>query len=338
MPGVQRPLSLLALVSLLCLASGCSCGWGCGAGALEVGGDHPYRRCLMDDAPEDGERRIGPLGVKIDRRTLAIDLDSDAVRISIVADLPAEAAALEVMARGLEELSVEIVIVLGGLGDDEPGVTRALAALTALDIPVLILGGGADDAELLEEGLDALEEEDAEKVVNIRGIRRIELLEHVFIPVAGAPEGRYARGEGHCGFGAADLADVADYLGDPVEGERRWLLSWAAPVGDGPRSPSLGYGDVEAGSPALRVLAEEVGAEGGVHAWPRARALLPTDATGALLLPVGAPSPSLRIVVPPLAGPPAQRADGSRVASQALVFVLGSEGMALVDAYRASAD
>lgn len=337
MPAVRRLLPIL-LAASFALMAGCSCGWGCGAGALEVGGDHPYRRCLRDDPPDEGERRVGDVGIIIDNRTLRIDVDSDAVKLAIVSDLPEEAALIEAAAEGLGELSVDLIVVLGGLGEDEEAVTRGLAALAGVGGPVLVLGGGADEAELLEDALDEIASEAAARVVDIRAIRRVEILDQVFVPIAGAPEGRYARGEGYCGFGVDDLEDIADDLGEATEGERRWLLSWAAPVGAGARSPSIGYGDVEAGSSHLRTLAEALGAEGGVHAWPRARALLPTDAEGEDLLPVGAPSPTLRIVVPRLSGPPARRADGSRVAPQALVFLLTADGMALVDSYRAPAN
>ena len=72
MPPVGRLLPLFLALSLL-PAAGCSCGLGCGAGDLEVAGAHPYRRCLMDDPPEPGSRRVGEVGVSIDERTLRID-------------------------------------------------------------------------------------------------------------------------------------------------------------------------------------------------------------------------------------------------------------------------
>ena len=52
-------------VVVLWVLAGCDC---LGRGALEVGGETPYVRCLAADAPERVPAKLGPLRLAIEKR------------------------------------------------------------------------------------------------------------------------------------------------------------------------------------------------------------------------------------------------------------------------------
>ncbi|MCZ7679512.1 MAG: hypothetical protein M5U28_12405 [Sandaracinaceae bacterium] len=80
------------------------------------------------------------------------------------------------------------------------------------------------------------------------------------MPVAGAPEGRYALDGEACGLSSDDAAAIAEAVGPPGSGVRRYLLSFAAPRTAG--SPSSGIASVEAGSPLVSQLLERTARRG----------------------------------------------------------------------------
>jgi hypothetical protein len=228
-----------------------------------------------------------------------------------------------------------LAFVLGGLGRTSEAVTALLEALAALRVPVVVLPGGDDDAEAVDDGWDALSDEARASLFDGRRLRVVRIRakgaaapadELVLVP--GAPGGRYAVDDGSCGVGAEDLTSLSDALGAPDEGLRRWLVSWAAPSGGGAASVSRGFGDAEAGDARVAALARAIHAPGGLFAFPETHALEPATANGRLRLEAGQGRPDARVVVAPLAGPPVERADGSLVPSAAAVFELGREGLA----------
>jgi len=254
---------------LLVLLVACDCG-GCGE-ELEVAGPHPWVRCMAKE-PEERETTLGEVGVRVEGRTLHLD-GAGALRFFSVAPGADLAAAGE-----------GVHFVLGGFArPDAPD----LAALRGVG---LLLPGGGDDAERM----DALLEEH-DHLVDLRGVHAVELGWKRFLLVSGAPEGRYALGEGSCGFDGADLEEL--------EGTAEVLVSWAAPR-------VTGFGGVPVTVPSLEALVERSGVETTVAAWPR--------------LGVGEEG-ALRIA--PTLGMPSEGVDGERVPSGVLVMESGPEGV-----------
>lgn len=237
----MRPV-LPSLVLLLVVGCG-SCGE-----ELRVEGAHPYVRCLHVE-PEEREWEAGSISFAVEDRTLQITGEIASV-IAFALTPGADLAELP---------EAPLRLVIGGFARDEGSATELLTALAEAG-PTLLLPGGEDDTGVLD---DVLSELDSPALVDLRGIHRVRFGGHEWVPVPGAPEGRYAVGENGCGFSATDLEKVE--LADP-EGPRH-LLTWAAPTGAGPLSQGLE--GVAVGSELLADLAERVDAKGGLFAWPR---------------------------------------------------------------------
>lgn len=237
---------MLRIAPTLALSLAIGCG-SCGED-LRVEGEHPYVRCLMVE-PAEREWESGGLSFAVEDRTLRIGGEIP----SVVAFAVAPGATLD------ELPDAPLRVVLGGFARDPASAQRLLSGLAELG-PTLLLPGGEDDTAALD---DALSELDAAALVDLRGIHRVVFGGHEWVPVPGAPGGRYARGANGCGFDADDLAAVAP--GEP-EGPRQ-LLSWAAPSAAGPLAQGLE--GVGVGHDGLDALAERVSARGSLFAWPR---------------------------------------------------------------------
>jgi hypothetical protein len=251
-PAVYQSGRMSRLVPplFLLLAACDSCG-SCGGEDLRVEGDHPYVRCTAVE-PQEREWDAGGLHFVLEDRTLTIEGE--------VPHVVAFALAPDASFDALPEAPLRIV--LGGFARDEASSTRLLRALAEKG-PTLLLPGGEDDTEVLDAALADL---DAAALVDLRGIHRLRFGGHEWVPVPGAPDGRYARGANGCGYDAEDLAAL-----DLAEAEEpRHLLSWAAPTAAGPLA--RGLDGVGVGTEALDALSERVGATGGIHGWPRREA------------------------------------------------------------------
>ncbi|AKF06735.1 hypothetical protein [Sandaracinus amylolyticus] len=294
-----------ALALLLCLP-GCCSSCGCGAAAPLAGGPTPYARCAIADPPPARSARVGDLTWRIEDRSLAIEGLPESFPIALARGPAPFRDPLALDALG----PARLLVVIGSLGDDEATATANVAALGQLSIPTLILAGGRDDPAHLRAALDALEEPARDRVIDVSALRSVRIGTHlVLVPAAGAPEGRYARADTACGLGADDAEAIADALGDPGEGERRILLSWAAPA-------AIGAEGGDAGSPSIAALASTIGARHALVAWPEShagRVLSSDDAVTAF--------------APALAGPELVRADGSRAPSRPLLLTIGPSGI-----------
>lgn len=267
--------------------------------ALRVSGEHGYVRCLALDAPEARTWSVGSLRLALDERTLRIEGAPARAEVAVFTG-PVDAGSI----RALKRTRPDLALMLGDLG---PGGARALAAL---GVPVLFVAGGADrHAEL--EALGELTGDARDRVIDASRLRSIRIGKVELVPVPGAPGGRYAISNEACGLGEGDLRAIDEAVGEAETGVHRYLLSWAAPAG-GPLS--RGLAEVEAGSPVIAELAERVGAEGAIVAWPREHA-------------GEAASEPFRAVAPPLGGPWVERADGTRRAPGAMVLVLSDGGL-----------
>lgn len=254
----------MSRLALAVLAAGC-----CSGGiAPQASGPTPYVRCAMMDAPPARTTRLGDLTLTIAERELAIAGLSEAFPIAIVRGPAPRRDPIDPALDRIEEAGARVLIVLGSIGDDEESAIAAIAALGELSRPVLVLEGGRDEPALVRAAIAALEPPARERVIDVSALRRIRLGPLVLIPVPGAPSGRYARTDAACGFGEADLDAIASDIG-PASGERRVLLSWAAPASV---RAAIGIEGADAGERGIATLAERIGARGGLHAWPEEHA------------------------------------------------------------------
>jgi hypothetical protein len=320
------------IIGVLFAAQGCD---SCADRGAEVGGAHPYVRCAAIDEPEAREGTVGSSGAgagdslryRVEGRMLHLDRhEADADEPLVIAAFRGPGgpdAATRGALLGLEEQSVDLVFVLGGLGRTPEAVTELLRALTIVRVPVVVLPGGDDDARAVAAGWEALSSDERAPLFDGRRLRGVRVGADEIALASGAPDGRYAADDGACGLAADDVEALVDVFDEPDEGVRRWLVSWAAPRGS---AISRGFGGAEAGDARIAELARALHAGGGLFAFPETHALEPM-AAGRPLEP-GAPSLEARVVVAPLAGPPVERADGSLVPSAAAVFTLGPRGLA----------
>jgi hypothetical protein len=320
------------LIGLLLVVPGCD---SCGDRGADVGGPHPYVRCSVVDEPEAREGAIGgsdpasaALRYRVEGRTLELEMPDEPLSLAAFRGPGAASAHTAPALLGLEEQGARLVLVLGGLGRTPEDVAALLRALGTLRAAVVVLPGGDDDAEAVEEGWEALSAEERAPLFDGRRLRSVRVGHQELVLVPGAPGGRYAADDGACGISAEDLESLADDLDEPAEGIRRWLVSWAAPSGGGAASVSRGFGGADAGDPRIATLAAAVRALGGLFAFPETHALEPATADGSRRLGPGELAADARVVVAPLAGPPVERADGSLVPPGAAIFTLGSGGLA----------
>ena len=256
-----------------------------------MGGATPYVRCLAGDAPDERAWSVGAARLAIEERVLSIAAVGEGPVVAFAGPGPSDAP-LDAALEGVGEASPALVLVLGAIGDEEPIAKRTLAALATLDVPVLVLAGGRDDATVWARAFESLEPEARDRVVDVTAIDRVVVGEREWLPIAGAPRGRYARTDTACGFSDDDLDARAEALGPAAEGRERTLLSWVGPAGFG----LLGLTNADAGDPALATFAERVGAPRGVFASPAVAA-----------------GGDRAVLARPLVGPAIELADGTRL-------------------------
>jgi hypothetical protein len=283
------------------LLSSCSCSSG-----EVVGGPTPYVRCAARE-PAVIDRAIGAVRVRSEERTLTIEGAAMPLRIAVfrgpvLADEPF-APALD----AIEAAQPGIAVLLGSLGEDGR-VDALIASLAELPIPTLVVLGGRDHPEDLEHAIAAVPETAAGIVIDASPFRSVRVSGIELVPVAGAPDGRYARDDEACGLNAADVDAIVGALDEPSV--PRFLIGFAAP------SPLPGIEGGEAGSALVADLGARTSARGGLFAWPDVPTARPTT-----------PTLDVRLVVPPPLGPPAFLSDGSRASSGPLVVEVSPEGV-----------
>ena len=276
------------MVWWLAAGSMAGCG-GCGEDAA-VAGPHPYVRCALAE-PEEGEWSAGGLTLRRDARVLTVTAATTTEDPSFWVF----SASTNWLAHG--QLPEGPAIVLGGYARDEAGAERFAEAMG--DRLVLLVPGGLDQAEALEDAMSP-------SAIDLRGVHRVVLPHGELVVVPGAEDGRYALGDGSCGFGPPDLEQLEATFDGEVD--RRWWLSWSAPRGSG---ADLGYEGAPSGSEALAALGERLGVAGGLFAFPRTQAGRPTADLGTREVPAGEAAPDLALAVP-LLGEVSERADESR--------------------------
>ncbi len=296
----ERP----GLVLLACVAWLAACGDSCACDAcggatagLRVDGEHPFVRCLEMDPPAARAWTVGALHLAIEGRTLTVGAAPDAPDVAVVGGPAPGPADLDAALAPVHADPPTIVVVLGDLGDAREEIDAALVAFAGLGVPVLALPGGRDDASRWSDAFGALDDDARERVIDVAGIERVVVGASELLPVAGAPEGRYARTDEACGYRAADLVARAETLGHRPSHVTRAVLAWASPAG----GIAPGLEGADAGDPALARFVESVGATSGVFAWPREAAGRPLDTDDARFF-----------IVRRIAGPAAVRADGTR--------------------------
>jgi hypothetical protein len=221
-----------------------------------------------------------------------------------------------------------LLLVLGELGDDAALAQATAALLDRLGVPVLVVGGGRDSLATLAAA-DSLP-----NVFDVSPLHAVRLIPKAsgkaavarfsLIPIAGALDGRYARDREGCGYAGDDLDDRE--LPDLQPGERRLLVAWQAPLGLDPA-----HGEADAGSAPLAAFARRVNAAAGLFAWPHAQAGRPRSSVDGSVRPLGAPAEDLALIVPRLAGPALERADGSHLMPGFALVELGLGGPVLRD-------
>lgn len=302
-------------------ASGCSCG-----GDLEGGGPTPYLRCAQMDPPAARDVTLGATRLEVLEREVTVH-GAMPIRV-VIARGPAGAG--EPLLPGLDAIEAHapaVVVLLGDLGDGSgtsaDSVEALRAALAELTVPVLLLPGGRDDGELVREVLD---DGDSEHLIDLSGVRSVHIGALELVPLPGAPDGRYALSERHCGLGTEDLERIAGDLSAPSG--LRLVLSTSAPATGDPRT--AGIDGAEAGESLIADALLRVQARGGLYALPETAVAQPFDGTTAVSVPTSA-TESLHLVVPRLLGPASERADGSRQASGVVLLEVSDAGVSVLE-------
>ena len=299
-------------------ALGCD---GCGGApsGLRVAGATPYVRCMGYPEVARLSGRVGRREVELDGRTGTIHGLGANVSVTAFAGTGLLAAPADV-ARAVGTLKSDpgdLLLVLGDLGADDAALAALLTALAEVETVSIVLPGGADDGDRLDRAFEALPSAARLRIWPGHRIHRVVLgASHEIFLAAGAPGGRYAVDRGACGHDADDLEGLVDLAesAPEIQGEstRRWLVSWAAPTGLSDR----GLFGASIGDPDLAETADALGVAGGIYAWPAEQ----VDR-------LGPGAARAHVVVPPLAGPAMERADGRRVLPGATPITLSPAGI-----------
>jgi hypothetical protein len=311
------------------LLGGCErCDRGVPSG-LRAEGETPYVRCLAGDPPEARKWRVGYRSFAVEGRTLTVGGLPPSTRIAAYSGPGFASDSPESAFKRMAAARPHLGLMVGGVGDRPDTASRTLALAAKLDFPTLVLAGGRDSWKHLRAAFADLDAGGRDRVIDITAFREVRLGREVLVPVAGAPAGRYSLHDDACGFDAEDLKGMKG-VGEPGKGERRWLVSWAAPAesGETPGVARTGQG-IDLGDADLASLAESVGAPGGIFAWPRVQVMRPRASVAEGAVAVGPAYPDLRIVVPRIAGPPAERDDETRMATGFALLRFSKEGLGL---------
>jgi hypothetical protein len=288
---------------------------------LRESGPTPFARCLAGSAPPERSGRLGSVGFELRERVLTLTPERWPLRVAAFSGAGFGAPLRAADLTRLKQSAPDLLLLLGGLGDDDAAAQVNARSLVALGRLVLLVQGGRDRPAVTRAALEALGEQAG--IIDATVLHRIVIANNTLVPVAGAEQGRYAMNEDACGFATRDLDALAHELGTPASSERRWLLSWAAPAGRGSLpTAALSETGVELGSQALARFRERIGALGGLSSWPIGR----SEAS-----PTG---PLTTRVVPRLFGPRLERPDGTRAEPGVLVVEIDREGVRLADRVR----
>lgn len=270
-----------------------------------------FVRCAQHEPPSERAFKSGPLEVQIEGRTMSVRGPS-VLRVAAFTGPVGAAFSRADLAR-LAATKANLLIYLGGLGDKLETASANLTALAALRVPTLFIPGGADRLELVDEAFEKLEDEASEFMLHGSGLRVLRINKDRFAVLPGAAKGRYARDEQSCGFEQADLDALEEELG--ADKARTWLLSWNAPAGWG---ITQAEDRTDLGSAELASLAKEIGARGGIFAYPEVQAMQTGQS------PKG---PGLALVVPRLGRTGTPRGDGGRLPAAVTTLLVTAEGL-----------
>ncbi len=296
---------------LTALVFSAACG-ACGSDVpaeLRVAGPHGFVRCLALPPPDAKAWRLGDLVLELRERALSVRTPHGALRAAVFTGPAPVATDVRPALRTLVAARAELLLVLGGLGDDRASATQTARALAETGRLVLFLAGGRDAPEVVAAALDGLDAEARARVLDVSALERITVAGTELVPLAGAPAGRYARSADACGFTDADLDARAETLGSGEGAARRVLLAWASPA------PAPGIDDAPTGSDALARFASRIGARDVLAAWPREAAGVRSAGAG------------IRRVVPPIAGFAARTGAGGRSGPGAAWLSFGPSGV-----------
>lgn len=213
-------VGLLAL-----LAQGCG---SCGGGAELRGGPHPYRACLLAKEPDVREVDLGGASLVVEGRRAALRADRPVLRVAAFRGADDELDELTLAASAIDEEGVDLLVVLGGVGRKKNEVVAHLEALSRTKKPIVLVPGGDESLEALDDGIGALDRETRARLVDGRSTYVLELggLEWVLVP--GAPAGRYAHSDEACGY---DLDDLDARL-RAVDAASAFTFAWAEPTAE----------------------------------------------------------------------------------------------------------
>jgi hypothetical protein len=276
---------------------------------LRVEGPRGFVRCLALEPPAPRQWTAGGLSLAIEGRVLTIGgVTAPLYFAAFAGPSPASLGTGQPLATVRPD-SARFAFVLGGLGDDAAAATRTARALAATGVVTLFVAGGRDEPEVVAAALAALDDAQRDRVLDVTALERIVIGRAEFVPVGGAPGGRYARSSAACGHDAADLDARAAALGGASDSVRRILLSWAA------ASPVRGIEGAEAGDAELARFATRIGAEDALAAWPH-------EQVGHAL-----PGAARRWVVPAVGVLAALGPEGGRTQPGTALFGLGPSGL-----------
>ncbi len=208
---------MVGCVTVLCLATtlaACS-------RSLVVEGDRPYTRCLDADAPQRDEVRVESIRVRREGRNLSLSGLREGAHVGFLSgpisrDLPTKLAK-----------KADVLVVVGDTGRQARDVKESISNLAAARRLTLILAGGADRMDWIDDAIAGLPRQDRGRVIHITPYRLLVTPTISFGLLGGSLDGAYSRSRAYCGAPPSRASEIIQEL-SARHGRKGWI-AWQMP-------------------------------------------------------------------------------------------------------------
>lgn len=179
---------------------------------------------------------------------------------------------------------VDAVVVTGDSGEYAEGIARALEAVAAAKVPVLVVSGNRECKDDFFEGVAAAQQQ-SDAIVNLNVVRAVELGGLTLVSLPGYHDPNYITCETGCRYDAATLDDVvkiARAAKGPV-----LLVSHGPPLGRSSQSIDYANNAANAGDPQINRVLKEGRIAFGVFSNIKEAGARATESDGVTLVPQG---------------------------------------------------
>ncbi len=207
------------------------------------------------------------------------------LRIGVVADIkeatPENLDNLKKLAAQFKARGVNLVVVVGDIGDGDHDIANALVALAASGAPTGAVIGNRESVDSFDKGLE-LAMAKSPLVFSLNTVRRVDTAVADLISLPGYYSPEYLHSDGGCLYDEGDLRDIAvlnNQADSPVV-----LVSHGGPLQTGDEAIDLSAQQQHTGDPALARVLSQLSIPFGIFANIHEAGGRATDLNGTVVL------------------------------------------------------